>query len=122
MHVLRNARRVHQATHTPARSESHSEVHSECDSVRRRCAYRATETDWQVRLDEVSLEQATVSMLDRKTFVKQGRESPRRVIYVERQSSSRRPAVSQTVYQTGMNSESSLPCPRRIDLWDKFEV
>jgi hypothetical protein len=68
--------RVHQATRIRARSEGHSEVHSECDSVRRSCAYWPTETNGQVGLDEVSLEQAAVSMLDRKAFVNQGRESP----------------------------------------------
>jgi hypothetical protein len=104
----------------PARSETQSEVHCERDGVGSRRAYRPTETDWQVCLDEVRFEQAVV--LDGPAFVNQGRKSPRRVIYIERQSSSHRPAVSQTVYKTGMNSESSLPCPRCIYLGDKFEV
>ena len=92
---------------TTARSESYSEVHSERNRVCRRRAYWPTETHRQVRLDKVSLEQATVSVFDRKAFVNQGRESPRRVIYVERYSSSHSEAVSQTVYKTGVNRESS---------------
>jgi hypothetical protein len=74
---------VHPGRCTPARSERHSEVRSECDGVRRRRAYRPIETDWQVRLYEVSLEQAPVSMLDRKTFVNQGRKSHCRLVYDE---------------------------------------
>jgi hypothetical protein len=81
-------------------------VHSECDGVRGRRAYRPAETDWQVCLDEVSFEQAVV-MLDGPAFVNQGRKSPCRVIYVERHSSSHPEAVSQTIYKTGMNRESS---------------
>src|SRR4030088_612581 len=54
-------------TRTPARSERPSSVHSECDGVRRRRAYRPTETDGQVCLDEVSFEQAVV-MLDGPAF------------------------------------------------------
>ncbi|MCU1224550.1 MAG: hypothetical protein JWQ42_2643, partial [Edaphobacter sp.] len=75
-------------TRTPVRSERHSGVHSECDSVRRRHAYRPTETDGQVCLDEVSFEQAVV-MLDGPAFVHQGRKSPCRIIDDERHSSPR---------------------------------
>jgi hypothetical protein len=60
-------------------------------------------------------------MLDGPAFVNQGRKSPRRGIYVERQSSSRREAVSQTIDKTGMNGESSLPW-LGIYRWDQFEV
>jgi hypothetical protein len=60
-------------------------------------------------------------MLDGPTVVYQWRKSPRRGVYVERQSSSRREAVSQIPHKTGMNGESSLPrlCIYR---WDQFEV
>jgi hypothetical protein len=69
----------------PVPSESHSEVHSECDGVGCGRAYRPTESDWQVCLDEVSFEQAVV-MLDGPAFVNQGRKSHRGVIYDERRS------------------------------------
>ena len=74
-------------------------MHRECDGVRRRRAYRPTETDWQVCLDEVGFEQAVV-VLDGPAFVNQRRKSPRGVIYNERQSSSHTEAVAQTIYKT----------------------
>ena len=79
---------LHSGAPTTARSESYSEVHSGRNRVCRRRAYWPTETHRQVRLDKVSLEQATVSVFDRKAFVNQGRESRPQVIYVERYPSS----------------------------------
>jgi hypothetical protein len=60
-------------------------------------------------------------MFDGPAVVYQRRKSPRRGIYVERQSSSRPETVSQIPHKTGMNGESSLPwlCIYR---WDQFEV
>jgi hypothetical protein len=113
---------LHSGAPTTARSESYSEVHSERNRVCRRRAYWPTETHRQVRLDKVSLEQATVSVFDREAFVNQRRESPRRVIYVKGYSSSHCEAVSQTVDKTGVNRESCLPWFLCIYLWDKFEV
>jgi hypothetical protein len=85
----------HFATRTPAGLETQSEVHSECDGVRRRPAYRPIETDWQVCLNEVSFEEAVLTRtFNGPAVVHQGRKSPIRAIYVERQSSSRLPAVS----------------------------
>jgi hypothetical protein len=83
--VTGSLRRTRLGATFPVPSESHSEVHSECDSVRRRRAYRPIETDWQVCLDEVSFEQAVV-MLDGPAFINQGRKSHRGVIYDERRS------------------------------------
>src|ERR1700676_4712676 len=103
-----------------ARSESHSEVHIERDGFRHRPAYRPIETDWQVCLNEVSLEKAVV--LDGPAVVHQGGKSPRRGIYVERRSYSRPEAVSHTPHQTRMNSETGCPWPRRIYRWDQLEV
>ena len=86
---------LHLATHPPAHSETQSEVHSECDGVRRRPAYRPIETDWQVCLNEVGFEEAVlIRSSNGPTVVYQGRKSPIRGIYVERQSCSRPPAVS----------------------------
>ena len=84
---------VRSGKHTPLRSEGHAEVHSECSRVRRRPAYRPVETDRQVCLNEVSFEDSVVT-LEAPAVVHEGRRSPSRVIYVERQSSSRPPAVS----------------------------
>jgi hypothetical protein len=81
----RGMTRVHWGTRTLVRSERYSEVHGKCNSVSRRRAYRPTETDWQVCLDEVSFEQAVV-MLDGPAFINQGRKSHRGVIYDERRS------------------------------------
>jgi hypothetical protein len=78
-------RMVRLKTRTHARSESQSEVHGKCNSVGRRRGCRPIETDWQVCLDEVGLEQAVV-MLDGPAFINQGRKSHRGVIYDERRS------------------------------------
>jgi hypothetical protein len=69
----------------PVPSESHSEVHCECDGVGCGRAYRLTESDWQVCLDEISFEQAVV-MLNGPAFINQGRKSHCGVIYYERRS------------------------------------
>ena len=89
-HLLQKEPRLRHAwvrseTRTHARSESHSEVHGKCNSVGRRRSYRPIETDWQVCLDEVSIEQAVV-MLDGPAFVNQGGKSHRGIIYDERRS------------------------------------
>jgi hypothetical protein len=84
---------LHLATRTTAHSVSQSEVQSECDGVRRRHSYRPIETDWKVSLKEVSFEEAVLT-LDGPAVVHQGRKSPRRGIYIERQACSRPPVVS----------------------------
>jgi hypothetical protein len=117
----RNSDEPHLATRTPARSETQSEVHSECDGVRRRRVYRPIETDWQVCLDEVSFEEA-VLIPNGPVVVHQGRKSPIRAIYVERQSCSRPPAVSEIPNETGMNGKSGLPRRSCIYEWDQFQV
>jgi hypothetical protein len=65
------------------RSETQSEVHRKLDGVRRRPAYRPIETDGQVSFNEVSFEEAVVT-LQGPAVVDQGRKSPRGGIYIER--------------------------------------
>src|ERR1700693_61252 len=84
---------LHSGTRSRSPSETQSEVHSECDGVRRRHVYRPIETDWQGCLNEVSFEEAVLTP-NGPAVVHQGRKSPRRGIYIERQSCSRPPAVS----------------------------
>src|SRR5258707_15692043 len=67
---------------TQGRSERHSEVRSERDGVGRRRVRRPTETDGQICLDEISLEEA-VFMLDGPAVVHQGRKSHCRLVYDE---------------------------------------
>jgi len=71
--------------HLETGSETQSHVKSEGDGVRRRTDYRPVETDWQVPLNEVSLEEGVLP-LEGPAFVNQGRKSPSRGIYVERRS------------------------------------
>ena len=76
---------VRRRQRTGASSESQSGVHRECDGVRRRPAYRPLETDWQVRLKEVTSEEA-VFTLEGEALVHQRRKSPRRGVYIVRRS------------------------------------
>jgi len=86
-------------------SESQSKVQTERDWCRRGTIRRPIETDWQHRLNEVSLEQA---VRDWPTVVHQGSESPLRRIDVKRRSYSHAEVVPHVPHQPRMYGEIGL--------------
>src|ERR1700745_1910162 len=103
------------------RLETQSEMHCEGDGIRGRTIDGPIERDREIGPKEVSFEKAALS-LNGPTVVHQGRKPPIRATCVERQSCSRRPAVSQAPYKAWMNKDSRLPRRSCVYKWDKLQI